>query len=66
MHKIIESFRSGKEDRATFWIRLKGRVILIQYFALRDSQDCYRGVLEVSQDITEIQKLEGEKRLLEW
>lgn len=66
VHKIIDSFRSGKEDRATFWIRLKGRVILIQYFALRDSQDSYRGVLEVSQDITEIQKLKGEKRLLEW
>ena len=41
-------------------------MILIQYFALRDAAGKYRGVLEVSQDITEITKLEGERRLLHW
>lgn len=66
VEKIIDEFRKGHKDSATFWIQLKGRTILIRYFALRDAEGQYRGVLEVSQDITEIKKIEGEKRLLEW
>lgn len=66
VEEIIESFRSGKQETAKFWINLKSKVILIQYFALRDIEGNYKGTLEVSQDITEIQKLEGEKRLLDW
>lgn len=66
VEKIIDEFRKGHKDSATFWIQLKGRTILIQYFALRDENGQYRGVLEVSQDITEIKKIEGEKRLLDW
>ncbi|MGI5998067.1 MAG: DUF438 domain-containing protein [Lutispora sp.] len=66
VEKIIDEFRKGHKDSATFWIQMKERTILIQYFALRDSEGQYKGVLEVSQDITEIKKIEGEKRLLEW
>lgn len=66
VEEIVESFRAGKEDSAKFWINLKGKIILIQYFALRDSEGTYKGVLEVSQDITEIKSLEGERRLLKW
>ncbi|HHV39317.1 MAG TPA: DUF438 domain-containing protein [Tepidimicrobium sp.] len=66
VEEIVESFRSGKEDSAQFWIDMKGRKIFIQYFALRDNEGKYRGVLEVSQDITEIKQLEGERRLLKW
>jgi len=66
VNEIINSFREGKQDLATFWIDFKGRKIMIQFFALRDSKNNYRGVLEVSQDITEIRKLEGERRLLHW
>lgn len=66
VEEIIESFRAGKEDQAKFWINMKGKMILIQYFALRDSEGIYKGVLEVSQDITEIKSLEGERRLLKW
>ena len=64
VEEIVESFRSGKEDKASFWINIKKKTLLIQYFALRDNEDKYRGVLEVSQDITEIKSLEGERRLL--
>jgi DUF438 domain-containing protein len=39
---------------------------MIEYFCLRDGEGQYRGVLEVSQDITELQGLEGERRLAEW
>ncbi|NLY44073.1 MAG: DUF438 domain-containing protein [Clostridiaceae bacterium] len=66
VEEIIESFRSGKEDFAKFWINMKGKTILIQYFALRDPKGNYKGVLEVSQDITEIKGLEGERRILQW
>lgn len=66
VEEIIESFRSGRETTAKFWINMKGKIILIQYFALFDSSGKYRGVLEASQDITEIKSLDGERRLLKW
>ncbi len=66
VEEIIESFRSGKENFAKFWINVKDKMILIQYFALRDNDGIYRGTLEVSQDITEIRQLDGERRLLRW
>jgi DUF438 domain-containing protein len=66
VYEIIDSFKTGMRDNATFWINVKGKMIMIQYFALRDSVGVYRGVLEVSQDITEIKKLQGERRLLHW
>ena len=64
--KIINSFKSGEKSEATFWINIKGKFILIRYFAVHDDQGNYKGVLEVSQDVTEIRKLEGERRLLDW
>lgn len=64
--EIIEAFRSKQQDKASFWIDMKGRKILIQYFALYSSSGDYRGVLEVSQEITEIQQMTRERRLLEW
>jgi PAS domain S-box-containing protein len=64
--EIIESFKNGKRDVANFWINLKGRLIYIRYFAVRDNNRKYLGTLEVSQDITDIKTVEGEKRLLDW
>jgi len=66
VEEIIEAFRSGKREKADFWIQMRGKFILIQYFALRDEAGAYRGVIEVSQDVTAIRKLEGERRLLDW
>ena len=63
--EIVEDFRSGKRDLAEFWIQLNERLIYIRYFPLRDSEGNYRGTIEVSQDVTNIRKLEGEKRLLD-
>jgi DUF438 domain-containing protein len=45
---------------------MKGKFILIQYFALRNSDGVYKGVLEMSMDATEIRSLQGEQRLLDW
>ena len=63
---ILSAFKDGSRDVAEFWIRLKGRVIHIRYFAIRGEDRAYRGCLEVSQDVTGIQGLSGEKRLLDW
>ncbi|MCW8897938.1 MAG: PAS domain-containing protein [Flavobacteriales bacterium] len=64
--RIVEEFRAGTKDLAEFWINFKGRMIHIRYFAIRDKEKKYRGVIEMSQDVTDIQKLEGQKRLLDW
>jgi uncharacterized protein len=64
--KILQEFKTGNRDSAEFWIQMKGRFIYIRYFAMRDNQGNYRGTLEVSQDVTSIRGLEGDKRLLEW
>lgn len=64
--EILEEFKSGRQDVAEFWIQFKGRFIHIRYFAIRDAEKKYRGVIEVSQDVTEIKNLQGEKRLLQW
>lgn len=66
VEKIVDSFRSGEKDRADFWIDMKGTKVLIQYFAVRNENDEYKGVLEVTQEISFIQSLEGQKRLLDW
>ncbi len=64
--KILEEFKAGRQDLAEFWINFKGQFIHIQYFAVRDPDGTYRGVIEMSQDVTHIRSLEGEKRLLDW
>lgn len=65
VNRIVESFRTGEKDSESFWIQMKEMFIHIRYFAIRDAGGTYRGTLEVSQDITAIKKLEGEKRLLD-
>jgi len=64
VEEILNDFRENKRDRAEFWINLGGRLIYIRYFAVRDKAEKYLGCLEVTQDITDIKKIEGEKRLL--
>ncbi|MFP5519769.1 MAG: DUF438 domain-containing protein [Bdellovibrionia bacterium] len=64
--QILEEFKAGRQNTAEFWINYRGRTIHIRYFAVRDNQKIYRGVIEVSQDITEIKNIQGERRLLEW
>jgi PAS domain S-box-containing protein len=65
VNQVVSDLKSGKRDVAEFWIELKGRRIYIRYFPVRDKAGKYLGVLEVSQDITDLQKITGEKRLLD-
>ena len=66
VNQILSDFKSGRKDSAEFWINLKGKQVYIRYFAVRDKTGKYLGTLEATQDITEIKKIEGEKRLLEY
>jgi DUF438 domain-containing protein len=64
VQRILDDFRTGARDEAEFWIQMQGRFVHIRYFAVRDEQGEYQGTLEVTQDVTEIRALEGERRLL--
>ena len=65
VNSILEAFKTGKKDVAEFWINMYNRLIHIRYFAVRNKNGKYLGTMEVTQDITDIKKIEGEKRLLE-
>ncbi len=64
--RILEEFKKGTKDVAEFWITFKGQFVHIRYFAVRDENKTYKGVIEMSQDVTGIRKLEGQQRLLDW
>ena len=57
---ILEAFKHGTREVAEFWTTRKGRQIYIRYFSVKDNTGKYRGTLEVSQDITDIKKIEDE------
>lgn len=65
VNKIVEDFKAGKRGVAEFWINLNDRLVYIRYFPVRNRSGEYLGVLEVTQDITDIQKITGQKRLLD-
>jgi len=66
VEQIVSDFKSGKQDKASFWLEMKGIFVYIEYYALRDENNKYLGVLEVVQDITKLRKIKGEQRLLSY
>ena len=66
VNQILSDFKSGKGSSAEFWINVGERKVYIRYFAVRDKAGKYLGTLEATQDISEIKKIEGEKRLLQY
>ena len=65
VQQIVDDFRAGRRDVAEFWIHMQGKHIYIRYFAIRDEKGEYRGAMEVTQEISRIQELKGERRLLD-
>ena len=71
VEQILSEMKAGKRDMAEFYIDLpigknqEKNKVLIQYLALRDKNGKYLGCLEASQNITPIQEIKGEKRLLD-
>jgi PAS domain S-box-containing protein len=68
---ILKEMKENKRDSARFWIDLSiqpdlpKQKILIEYYALRDKNKRYIGCLEATKNITELQSIKGEKRLLD-
>jgi len=65
VERLVEQMRAGKRDSARFWIDMRGRKVLIEFYALRDEKGRYIGCMECTRDVTDIQNLQGEKRLLD-
>ncbi len=63
---ILKAFKEGRRDKAQFWLEMGGTFILIAYHAVRSQTGQYLGCLEVTQDVTGIRALQGQRRLLEW
>ncbi len=68
---ILKEMKEGKREKARFWIDLpigdnkEKQKVMIEYYALRDKTGNYLGCMEASQNISEIQNIEGENRLLD-
>jgi PAS domain S-box-containing protein len=69
VEQIVAEMKAGTRQQARFWIRAKvgdeRHLVVIEFFALRGESDEYLGCMEVTQDIEEISRLEGERRLLD-
>jgi hypothetical protein len=68
---IISEMKDGRREKARFWIDLElpdfneKQKVMIEYYALKDNNGKYIGCLEASQNISELQKITGQKRLLD-
>ena len=62
---ILADFKAGTRDVAEFWIDLGSRKVHIRYWPVRDTAGKYLGCMETVQDVSAIQKLSGQKRLLD-
>ncbi len=65
VERILNEFKSGERDEAEFYIHLGERYIHIRFWPIRDEEGNYMGTIEVAQDIAPLQKLKGDKRLLD-
>jgi DUF438 domain-containing protein len=66
VEQILDDFKTGRQSVAEFWIPLHGKFVHIRYFAVRDEAGAYLGTLEVTQDLTKLRALTGERRLLQY
>lgn len=64
VEELLADFKAGRKDCEDFWIKVKDKFVYIRYFAVRDENGVYMGTLEFSQNISPIQAIEGEKRIL--
>jgi DUF438 domain-containing protein len=62
---ILKAFKAGERDVAEFWLDMGPRKVHVRYFAVRSTDGKYLGTLETVQDITPIQALTGQRRLVD-
>ncbi len=63
VNEILADFKAGKREVAEFWIDAGDKKVHIRYWPVRGDDGEYLGCLETVQDIADIQKIKGEKRL---
>ncbi len=66
VNAIVQAFKDKTKASADFWIQRGGKFVLIRYFPVYNTVGAYKGVIEVSQEVSKIKALEGERRLLDW
>jgi len=66
VEQILADFKAGTHDVAEFWIELHGLFVHIRYFAVRGSDGAYLGTLELTQNLTPLRALQGQRRLLQY
>ena len=66
VNKILEDFRTGRQNVPEFWINFQSKFVHIRYFAVRDKQGGYLGTVELTQNVAPLRELEGERRLLQY
>ena len=66
VEQILNDFRAGTQSVAEFWINFHDKFVHVRYFAVRNSDGTYLGTLELTQDLTPLRALQGERRLLEY
>ena len=64
--RILSDFRAGRQNVAEFWINFHDKFVHIRYFAVRSPEGDYLGTVELTQDLTPLRALQGERRLLEY
>lgn len=64
VEQIAADLKSGQKDQESFWIKMGNKFVHIQYFAVRDEQGEFLGILEATQNIQPLQQITGEKRIM--
>jgi hypothetical protein len=64
--QILSDFRAGRQNVAEFWINFQDKFVHVRYFAVRAPDGHYVGTVELTQDLTPLRALEGERRLLQY
>lgn len=66
LETILRAFKDGTKDEAWGWGLDDGAFKLTRYFAVRDDDGAYKGILEVNQRLDAERTLEGEQALPGW
>lgn len=65
VERILADFKAGQRRVAEFWIDMGPRKVHIRYWPVHGADGRYLGCLETVQDVTAIQALTGQRRLLD-
>ena len=66
LEEILREFKAGTRDVAEGWGQAGETMTRTRYFALRDEDGTYQGILEVIDDVTGARALEGDQALPGW